>query len=329
MVAEPHVALQQLRAGDRRSLARALSIAESTKAEHRRWLDELWAAASGATPRAMRVAITGAPGVGKSSLVELVGLAAVEDGRRVAVLPVDPSSRVSGGSLLADETRMLELSRHPRAFVRPSAAGSMLGGLCRHSLESIELLELAGYDWVIVETVGVGQSEADAALICDLVLLVCAPGAGDELQALKRGLNEACDAVLVNKADGELASAARRLSGDYAAALSVRTRAPDMEVPVFSTSASTGQGLDEVVAWLRQREADIQGDASLRVRRAAQRRRYFERVIATDLVDALRSAPLPAAQQELIERVERGSLRGPHAASLLISRLLGSARSLG
>ncbi len=308
----------RLAGGERRALARALSRAESHHATDRLWLDALWKHVGESAAASLRVAITGAPGVGKSSLIERVGVAEIEAGHRVAVLPIDPSSRVSGGSLLADKTRMAELSRHPGAFVRPSAAGRMLGGLALNVLESIELCELAGYDRVFVETVGVGQSEADAALVTDAVVLVVAPGAGDELQALKRGLNEVCDLVLVNKADGERLLEARRVAGQYEAAFGLcHGKKPE----VMQISASEGTGIADFCQWLSRRGAEATAAERNQVRRL-QRRAFFERVLANALVEAISAGRFEADYATVVQQVERGELRAPRAAQLVVERLL-------
>jgi LAO/AO transport system kinase len=320
----PAAALERIQRGDRRQLARALSQAESSLPQARHWLDELWAAAGDVFRPSFRLAITGPPGAGKSTLIEALGSRLLEHGERVAVLPVDPSSRHTGGSLLGDAVRMPRLSADSRAFVRPMPTGNMLGGLASASLECVELCELAGYDWVVVETVGVGQSEADAALLADALMLVQSPGAGDELQGLKRGINEDCDALVVNKADGAIAELARRLAADFSNATTlVRGR----ELPIFLTSAQEGSGVTNWVEWLQHRADETTRDAQrLRAKRAEQRAAYFERVVRQALIERVMLETGPRQHfQRLRAAVGTGQQRSPGAVNELLELLFPSA----
>src|SRR5262245_23088470 len=199
---------ERLLAGDRRALARAITLVESSRADHRDDAVDLVDALLPHTGRAIRIGVSGPPGVGKSTFIEAFGLHVIEQGHRLAVLAVDPSSTRSGGSLLGDKTRMTELRRHPDAFVRPSPGGRHLGGVARRTREAMRLCEASGFDVVLVETIGVGQSEVAVADMVDLFLLLVNPGGGDELQGIKRGIMELADVVAVNKADGDLAAAA-------------------------------------------------------------------------------------------------------------------------
>ncbi|MBI5163680.1 MAG: methylmalonyl Co-A mutase-associated GTPase MeaB, partial [Magnetospirillum sp.] len=208
-----------VQAGERRALARAITLIESTRPDHRDAADALLHDLLPQAGNAVRVGITGVPGAGKSTFIEAFGLAAIAAGHRLAVLAVDPSSPRSGGSILGDKTRMEELSRDPRAFIRPSPSGGTLGGVARRTREAMLVCEAAGFDVVIVETVGVGQSETAVADMVDMFLLLLVPGGGDELQGLKKGIVELADAIVVNKADGDLAAAAGRAARDYANAL--------------------------------------------------------------------------------------------------------------
>ncbi|MFN3613854.1 MAG: methylmalonyl Co-A mutase-associated GTPase MeaB, partial [Rubrimonas sp.] len=216
-----------VRAGERRALARAITLAESTRSDHRdaaRAL-ALMLTEDGGRP-ALRLGLSGAPGVGKSTFIESLGMMLVGRGLKIAVLAVDPSSTRSGGSILGDKTRMDRLSKHPNAFIRPSPSGGGLGGVARRTRECIRLAEAAGHDVVIVETVGVGQSETMVADMTDVFALLVGPGGGDELQGVKRGIMELADLVLVNTADGDLAAAAARTVADYAGALRLLRRRP-------------------------------------------------------------------------------------------------------
>src|SRR5437667_3185288 len=228
----------QIVSGDRRALARGITLVESTRPDHRAEAEGLLAELLATTGNAIRVGISGAPGSGKSTLIEALGLHVVDEGHRVAVLAVDPSSTRSGGSILGDKTRMGELTRHRDAFVRPSPTGGTLGGVARRTREAMLVCEAAGFDVVIVETVGVGQSEVRVAAMVDLFLVLVAPGAGDELQGLKRGIMELADLVVVNKADGDPAAAAGVTPADYASALHpVRPRNPRWTPRVLTCSA--------------------------------------------------------------------------------------------
>ncbi|WP_269843279.1 methylmalonyl Co-A mutase-associated GTPase MeaB, partial [Brevirhabdus pacifica] len=206
-------------AGDRRALARAITLVESNRADHRARATELLDKLRANGRQALRIGLSGTPGVGKSSFIEAFGMQLVEQGLRVAVLAVDPSSARSGGSILGDKTRMERLSRAPGAFIRPSPSQTQLGGVARRTRDAIALCEGAGFDVVLIETVGVGQSETMVAEMSDLFVLLLAPAGGDELQGVKRGIMEMADIILVNKADGELRATATRTCADYAGAL--------------------------------------------------------------------------------------------------------------
>ncbi|MEL7183564.1 MAG: methylmalonyl Co-A mutase-associated GTPase MeaB, partial [Pseudomonadota bacterium] len=199
---EPDPLLKPLLAGERRALARAITLVESTRPDHRHRATALLEGASGSNRQALRIGLSGTPGVGKSTFIEAFGTYLTGQGLRVAVLAVDPSSARTGGSILGDKTRMERLSRDPAAFIRPSPAGRELGGVARRTREAITVVEAAGYDTILVETVGVGQSEAAVAGMTDVFLLLLAPGGGDELQGVKRGIMEIADTVVINKADG-------------------------------------------------------------------------------------------------------------------------------
>ncbi|HEU0221895.1 MAG TPA: methylmalonyl Co-A mutase-associated GTPase MeaB [Paracoccaceae bacterium] len=315
---EPEALAEALLAGDRRALARAITLAESTRPDHRAQARLLLRRAAAAARHALRIGLTGTPGVGKSSFIEALGLMLVGRGHRVAVLAVDPSSARSGGSILGDKTRMERLGREPRAFIRPSPSRGSLGGVARRTRDAILLSEAAGHDIVIVETVGVGQSETMVAEMTDLFLLLIAPGGGDELQGVKRGIMEIADLVLVNKADGELTDAAERTRADYQGALRLmRPRPQDpMGFPlVLAVSAVTGKGLAE--AWeAAQRLADWRRAAGhFELNRRAQAVAAFEAEIAQGLLARFRAAPAVATRLEgLRHEVETGRLPPEEAA---------------
>lgn len=246
-----------VKSGERRALARAITLIESTRDDHRKDASALINALYQDTGRAIRLGLTGTPGVGKSTFIEAFGMMLAEQGLKVAVLAVDPSSARTGGSILGDKTRMERLSRHPNAFIRPSPSRAALGGVARRTREAIILCEAAGYDVVMVETVGVGQSETMVADMTDLFLLLLAPAGGDELQGVKRGIMEIADLIVVNKADGELKSTAVRTAADYAGALRLmrrRPQDPDGVPNAVTVSAVTEDGLPE--AWEKLKALD-------------------------------------------------------------------------
>ena len=236
-----------LQRGDRRALARAITLVESTRPDHRDEAERLVEALLPQTGGAARIGISGPPGAGKSTFIERLGLDGIALGRHIAVLAVDPASKRGGGAILGDKTRMTELARASGAFIRPSSAGERVGGVARRTREAILLCEAAGFDAVLVETVGIGQAETAVADIVDFFVLILPPAAGDELQGVKRGVVELADRVLVNKADGELATAARRSAADYASAMRLlRPPLHEWQVPVRTVSALEGTGINEV-----------------------------------------------------------------------------------
>jgi LAO/AO transport system kinase len=315
---------QQVIAGDRRALARAITLAESTRADHRADAEALLAEVLPQSGGAVRVGISGAPGAGKSTFIEALGTHLVAHDHRVAVLAVDPSSTRSGGSILGDKTRMEQLTRSPLAFVRPSPTGGTLGGVARRTREAMLLCEAAGFDVVLVETVGVGQSEVKVAAMVDLFLVLVAPGGGDELQGLKRGIMELADLVVVNKADGELASVAAHTAADYAAALHlVRPRLPGWTPRVLTCSALTGTGIPEVWDAVAEFRAAIVED--LPGLRAGQNREWMWSEVTDSLLDALTA---DAAIAELARRLEAevaaGTTTPTTAARAVLDAHLGS-----
>ncbi|MBM3545659.1 MAG: methylmalonyl Co-A mutase-associated GTPase MeaB [Alphaproteobacteria bacterium] len=305
---------EAVRNGDRRALAQALTLVESTRPDHRAQADALLSRLLSATGRAARVGVSGAPGVGKSSFIEALGLHLAEEGRRVAVLAVDPSSEVSGGSILGDKTRMERLSRHPNAFIRPSPSGGALGGVARRSRETLLIMEAAGYEVALVETVGVGQSETAVAEMTDSFLLLLAPGGGDELQGIKKGIVELADLLAVTKADGDLKPAAGRARADYAAALAILGGGSDWRPAVLTCSSVTGQGIAEVwQAVLRHREA--LGAMGLAAKRAVQARRWMWREVEEGLIAALRADPEVAARLGPLEQAVANGRATPGEAA--------------
>ncbi len=284
-----------LERGDRRALARAITLVESTRSDHRAEAEALLAAILPRTGGSSRVGISGPPGAGKSTFIERFGREGLARGRRIAVLAIDPASKRGGGAILADKTRMAELGRHPAAFIRPSSAGSSRGGVARRTREAILLCEAAGFDAVIVETVGVGQAETAVADIVDVFVLILPPAAGDELQGIKRGVVELADLLLVNKADGELAAAARRAAADYTAALQlIRPPLPEWRVPVRAVSALDGSGVAEVWDDVARFRAAFEASGGWERRRREQALAALWSEIDDSLLDRFRAVPAVA-----------------------------------
>jgi LAO/AO transport system kinase len=305
-----------LHKGDRRALARAITLAESTRPDHREETERLVEALLPYTGGAARIGISGPPGAGKSTFIECLGLEGIKLGRRVAVLAVDPGSKRGGGAILGDKTRMTELARSPGAFIRPSSAGDRAGGVARRTREAILLCEAAGFDTVLIETVGVGQAETAAAEIVDMFVLILLPAAGDELQGIKRGVIELADLVLVNKADGELAAAAQRSTADYGSAVRLlRPLLPEWEVPVRAVSALEGTGIKEVWDEVAQFRAALEQSGAWSRRRAEQARAALWSEIGDNLLEHFRTAPAVASRLAAIEQQVMAGIRTPAAAA--------------
>jgi LAO/AO transport system kinase len=259
-----------LRGGDRSSLARAITLIESRRADHQAKARALIAALKPYARTAMRVGITGAPGVGKSTFIDTLGSNLTAAGRRVAVLAVDPSSTRSGGSILGDKTRMARLATDPNAFIRPSPAGGALGGVAARTRETMILCEAAGFDALLVETVGVGQSETAVADMTDFFLVLVQPGAGDELQGIKKGVIELADMVAINKADAD-PEKARHAAAEYGAALRILAPASRRwSPPVLLVSALANQGLDALWSEIERHRAEFETSGELAEKRANQ-----------------------------------------------------------
>jgi LAO/AO transport system kinase len=309
-----------IRAGDRAALARTITLLESTRADQAERGQAILETLLPATEGATRLGITGPPGVGKSTFIEALGVYLIEQGLRVAVLAVDPSSPVTGGSILGDKTRMERLAQREEAFIRPSPSGGSLGGVAQRTRECMLLCEAAGYDVVIVETVGIGQSEVSVARMVDFFLVLLQPGSGDELQGLKKGVLELADGLVVNKADGELAEAAGRARAMHEQALQLlRPLSSHWSPRVLAASALTGEGIAEVWGMVRaQREAlDASGEAG--TRRREQARAWMWTLVEEGLQRAFREDPAVASLIEKLEaRVAALEVPPAKAARLLL-----------
>ncbi len=306
----------KLKEGDRRALARAITLIESSRLDHREAAEKLMGAILKHTGRGIRLGISGPPGVGKSTFIEAFGQLAIDRGRHLAVLAVDPSSRISGGSILGDKTRMTELSKRREAFIRPSPAGETPGGVARRTREAMGLCEAAGFDLVIVETVGIGQSETAVAEMTDMFVLLLGPAGGDDLQGVKRGVMELADLVVVNKEDGDLAPAARRTQADYAHAL--RLMAPQHKgwVPqALTCSALKEEGLAEIWRAIEDFHTRLTKSGEWQSRRRDQARNWLRQEMSESLMEALKSDPRIAQDLAGAERRVVAGKESPAAAA--------------
>jgi LAO/AO transport system kinase len=317
---------RRVRAGERAVLARAITLIESKRADHRGAARALVQDLLPQTGQAMRVGITGAPGVGKSTSIDVLGTYLTGRGHKVAVLAVDPSSARSGGSILGDKTRMAQLSADPNAFIRPSPAAGTLGGVAAKTRETMLICEAAGYDVILVETVGIGQSETAVADMTDFFLALMLPGAGDELQGLKKGLVELADMIAVNKADGDNIPRARTAAAEYRAALHILTpRSPNWIPPVMTYSALTSDGIDALWSKVVEHKTKLTATGEIAAWRRDQQVKWMWSMFDERLRDRLRSdRALKARMPQLEEDVATGRL-SPAVAADEIAQALGVA----
>ena len=315
---------QKIASGDRRALARAITLVESGRSDHRTDAMALLDILALGRRQALRIGLSGTPGVGKSTFIESFGLMLTGLGHRVAVLAVDPSSARSGGSILGDKTRMDLLARDPNAFIRPSPSQTQLGGVARRTREAVALCEAAGYDIVLIETVGVGQSETAVAQMADLFLLLLAPAGGDELQGVKRGIMEIADMILVNKADGALAQQATRTCADYAGALRLmrkRSQDPDGFPKAMTVSALETIGLSEAWSEMKtlcnwRRETDVWERT-----RASQAKYWFAEEVRLQLLAKIARDPSLGDQMARLEKdVSAGRISPAAAAAQIVAQ---------
>jgi LAO/AO transport system kinase len=313
-----------IRDGDRAMLARAITLIESTRADHRKAARQLVQALLPDTGRAIRVGITGAPGVGKSLTIDTLGSHLTARGHKVAVLAVDPSSVRTGGSILADKTRMARLANDPNAFVRPSPAGGTLGGVAANTRETMLLCEAAGFDVMLIETVGVGQSETAVADMTDFFLVLLLPGAGDHLQGLKKGVIELADMIAVNKADGDNVRRATEAAAEYRAALQILTpRSPDWTPPVITYSALTGAGIAELWAQVLRHRERMTASGAFAAKRRAQQLKWMWTLLEQRLLAQLRTDPAVKAKLPKIEAAVSEGHLSPAVAAEQIAAALG------
>jgi LAO/AO transport system kinase len=311
-------------AGERAVIARAITLVESRRADHQRTARRLVQELLPATGTAVRVGITGAPGVGKSTTIDALGTFLTGKGHQVAVLAVDPSSARSGGSILADKTRMARLGNDPRAFVRPSPSSGTLGGVAAKTRESMLILEAAGYDVVLVETVGTGQSETMVADMTDFFLVLMLPGAGDEMQGLKKGVVEIADMIAINKADGDNLARASAAAAEYRAALHILTpRSATWSPPVLTYSALTGRGIGELWDTVIDHRARISKSGELDARRREQQVKWMWAMLEDRIFVRLRSDPAIRAKLPRLEAAVAEGRMTPAVAVDEIAAALG------
>lgn len=306
--------------GDRLVLAKAITLVESRLPEHRRLAHQVVDGALPHTGHAVRLGISGVPGVGKSTFIESFGMRLVDQGRQVAVLTIDPSSQRSGGSILADKTRMTRLAASAAAFIRPSPSGGTLGGVARMTRETMLLCEAAGFDVVIVETVGVGQNEGTVAGMVDFFLLLMITGAGDALQGIKRGILELAHAVAINKADGDNRGPAERMRRELENALHLTQPASaDWAVPVVTCSAVTQEGLDPIWQMVREYHQRMTATGELQEKRKSQSLEWMWAMIEEGLKDRFHRHPtVRSSLATVVDRVRRGETAATTAARELL-----------
>jgi LAO/AO transport system kinase len=317
------VTAEAVRSGSRAALARAITLMESRRPDHREAARALLQALMPDTGKAVRVGITGVPGVGKSTAIDTLGAMLTEKGHRVAVLAVDPSSTRTGGAILGDKTRMARLSVDPNAFIRPSPSSGTLGGVAAKTRETMLLCEAAGFDVILVETVGVGQSETAVADLTDFFLVLMLPGAGDELQGIKKGILELADLIAVNKAD-DAGAKAKAAAAEYKAALHILTPASNAWTPpVLTVSGLTGQGLDELWAKVLDHRSRLGATGELAAKRRAQDTKWMWALVHERLHERLTQDPSLRRRVPEVERAIAQGTLSPTAAAAEIVALLG------
>jgi LAO/AO transport system kinase len=311
-----------VRAGERAVIARAITLVESRRTDHQKAARRLVQELLPSTGNAVRVGITGAPGVGKSTTIDSLGTFLTAKGNKVAVLAVDPSSARSGGSILADKTRMARLGSDPNAFVRPSPSSGTLGGVAAKTRESMLVCEAAGYDVVLVETIGTGQSETMVADMTDFFLVLMLPGAGDELQGLKKGVVEIADMIAINKADGDNVNRAKAAAAEYRAALHIlNPRSPSWSPPVVTYSALSGQGIAELWASILDHRERMTKTGELEARRREQQVKWMWAMLEDRLFARLRSDPALKAK---LPRIEAAVAEGRTSPAMAVAEIVAA-----
>lgn len=312
-----------VRAGERAALARAITLVESRRADDRRRAGELLQQLLPATGRAHRIGITGVPGVGKSTTIDQLGMNLIEAGHSIAVLAVDPTSSRSGGSILGDKTRMQRLSQARAAYIRPSPTSGTLGGVARKTRETMLLCEAAGFDVVIVETVGVGQSETAVAGMVDIFVVLLLAGGGDDLQGIKKGIIELADIICINKADGDNVARASKAAAEYMGALGILTpMQPEWQPKVLTISGLDNVGLDRLWATIGEHRRIMEATGAFKARRADQAVAWMRDMLVEDLLAAVRARPQLAARIDALEKEVR---EGRTLATAAVAEVLAAS----
>lgn len=317
--------IQGILKGDRFVLSQAITLIESKRADHQKMAEEIISTCLAHSSKSIRIGITGSPGVGKSTFIETFGKYLTDMGLKVAVLAVDPSSQITQGSILGDKTRMQELSNNPSAFIRPSAAGDSLGGVARNTRETIFLCEAAGFDCIIVETVGVGQSETAVHSMVDFFLLLLLPNAGDELQGIKRGVVEMADLIAVNKSDGPSLSMAKLAKAQYQNALHLFPPKPGNWIPSAELcSGITAMGIDLIWNKISEYKNSMKANGQWDIQRSEQAKNWMHETIQEHLKDLFYKNPgieqkLPEIEKEVLE----AKISSFKAAEILLKMFLG------
>ncbi|MGZ5895633.1 MAG: methylmalonyl Co-A mutase-associated GTPase MeaB [Xanthobacteraceae bacterium] len=321
------ISFDALRGGDRATLARAITLIESTRADHQKMARALVQEILPGTGKAVRVGITGAPGVGKSTTIDTLGTMLTAKAHKVAVLAVDPSSSRSGGSILGDKTRMAKLAADPLAFIRPSPAAGTLGGVAAKTRETMLLCEAAGFDVVLVETVGIGQSETVVADMTDFFLTLMLPGAGDELQGIKKGVVELADMIAVNKADGDNVARARAAAVEYRSALHILSaRSPNWSPPVMTYSGLTGDNVDKLWATILDHRRKLGETGEIAATRREQQVKWMWAMFDESLRERIRSDRALGTRLPQIEAAVAAGTLSPAVAVDDIAQALGLTR---
>lgn len=317
------VLARRILSGDRTALAKGITLVESRVPAHRAAADDLLEQVTARAGSALRLGITGVPGAGKSTFIDALGMKMCGEGWHVAVLSVDPSSPVTGGSILGDKTRMERLARHPSAFIRPSPSGCELGGVARRTRETITLCEAAGFDTVLVETVGVGQSEVVVRGMVDCFVVLMIAGAGDELQGMKKGILELADVLVVNKADGENRLRAEAARLEFARALHyLAGHESDWQTPVLACSAQEGTGVNEVWETVEKFVSQSRSRGEFENRRSSQNLTWLQALVEAGLHERLLNKPAVRAEQMEVSRlVMSGSLSPALAARRILQKI--------
>jgi LAO/AO transport system kinase len=314
--------VQDLLKGNRRSLAKAITLVESSLPQHREQAQSILEEILPATGNSIRIGVTGVPGVGKSTFIEVFGLHMIGQGKRVAVLAVDPSSPIAGGSILGDKTRMEELSRCETAFIRPSPSSGALGGVAQKTRETVLLCEAAGFDVILVETVGVGQSEYQVAAMVDFFMVLMLPGGGDELQGIKKGIVELADALVINKTDGDGEAMAKITQGHYTSAMNLLRHPGFWTPPVMTCSALENRGVDTLWDMVVDYYLQALENQSFQRKRATQNRDWMHQLINEMLLLKLdQNARAGALLPQLEDSVEKQTMTAYAAARQIIDTL--------